>query len=168
MDNAQILKAINFGNTIPNHIHGDDFYTPLKLAYQPKNTTKIKPQISSANDIFDILYPVFKNDINLEESFVVLLLNRSNTYLGHSILSTGGFDGCVVDVRKLFSIALLSKASAIVVAHNHPSGNLKPSSADINITKKIKEAGKLLDITLLDHLIMVENNFYSFANEGLL
>lgn len=84
------------------------------------------------------------------------------------MISQGGLDGTVADLRIIFAIALKSLSTSIVVAHNHPSGNKKPSAADTKLTKKIKDAGELLDIQLLDHLILVENGYFSFADEGLL
>lgn len=109
-----------------------------------------------------------KNTIELQEEFKILLLNRANNVLGIYNLSRGGTTGTVVDAKLVFSVALKCNASSIIIAHNHPSSNLTPSEADKTITNKLKQAGKLLDITLLDHLIVTKDNFYSFLDEGLL
>lgn len=102
------------------------------------------------------------------EQFKVVFLNQANRALGIIELSSGGISGTVVDVRLVFSAALKAKASAIMIVHNHPSGQLIASEADRQITQKVKEAGKLLDITLLDSLIITPESYYSFADEGAL
>jgi DNA repair protein RadC len=94
------------------------------------------------------------------------LLNKANEIVAREKLSTGGMAGTVADVKMAFKIALDAKASAIIAVHNHPSGNLKPSEADIILTKKLKDAGRILDLPLLDHLIVSERGYYSFADEG--
>jgi DNA repair protein RadC len=100
------------------------------------------------------------------EYFYILLLNRNNQVLGTYQLSKGGFTGTLVDVRVIFQVALKTCATSIVAIHNHPSGSLFPSDADRQITKKIADAGKLLDITLLDHLIISSESYRSMADEG--
>lgn len=128
-----------------------------------------KSKIHTSRDCYEIVKEMFNSDtLEYIEEFIVLLLNRANNTIGWVKLSSGGITGTVVDVRVLFTIALQSGASSILIAHNHPSGNPKPSNEDLNITKKIKEAGKLLDISLLDHLIIYENSFTSMADEGLI
>ncbi|MCW5518482.1 JAB domain-containing protein [Aureitalea sp. L0-47] len=107
-----------------------------------------------------------KDTIELQEEFKVLLLNRSNHVLGIYNLSKGGVSGTVVDAKLLLASALKANASSIIIAHNHPSGNLKPSANDNSLTKKIKQATKLCDITLLDHLIMTKEGFYSYSDES--
>lgn len=102
------------------------------------------------------------------EEFWVLLLNRANRVIKKQQISLGGVHGTVADPKIIFKIALEELASGIIVAHNHPSGNLTASQQDIDLTKKLKEAGKLLEIQLLDHLIIAGKNYYSFADEGIL
>jgi len=103
------------------------------------------------------------------EEFKLLLMNRSNSVLGIMPVSKGGLSGAVTDVRLIYQGAIKANASGIIVCHNHPSGNLNPSESDIKITQKIKEAGNLMDIQLLDHLILTMNgSYYSFADNGLL
>jgi DNA repair protein RadC len=110
-----------------------------------------------------------KNTIALQEQFIVLYLNRANLVLGGHKVFTGGLTGTVADIRLILGIALKACACSIIISHNHPSGNLKPSGADQELTNKLKEAGKLMDITLMDHIILSpEGSFYSFADEGLI
>ncbi len=125
-----------------------------------------KIQISSSSDLFKVLHP-YLGDLQTEQ-FWAIFLNQSNRILGKTQLSSGGINQSVVDVRILFKTALEHFATAIVVAHNHPSGNLKPSQEDLKITKQITEAGKLLNIQVLDHLIISQNSYFSFADESLL
>ncbi|MDZ4786934.1 MAG: JAB domain-containing protein [bacterium] len=102
------------------------------------------------------------------EQFKVILLNRAHRVLGVFDLSTGGTSGTIAEPKLVFASSILRNASAIIIAHNHPSGNLKPSTADIDLTKKLKEAGKLLDIPVLDHLIVTSEGYFSFADEGMI
>lgn len=125
-----------------------------------------KIQITQSSDIYKVLQP-FLSDLQTEE-FWVIFLNQNNRLIGKSKLSSGGINQSVVDVRILFKAALDHFATGIVIAHNHPSGNLKPSQEDLKITKQISEAGTLLNIQLLDHLIISQNSFLSFADENLL
>lgn len=109
-----------------------------------------------------------QNQIEMLEEVKVILLNRSNKVLGIYSLAKGGITSCVVDVRIILSVALKTLATGIILVHNHPSGNLKPSQDDLKVTKKLKESCSLLDITLLDHLIITKDDYYSFADEGIL
>jgi DNA repair protein RadC len=124
------------------------------------------PQIKCSRDVFDLLSPVL-SDLPHEE-FWILFLNRSNKVINRMKLSQGGISGTVTDVRLVMKRALEYLASGIIVCHNHPSGNLNPSESDTRITRKIKEAGNIMDIQLLDHLIISEKEYYSFADNGLL
>lgn len=128
---------------------------------------KEQPQIRSSKDAFNALYPIL-NDLQHEE-FWILVLNRANRIINTINISKGGLAGTVVDAKIIFKMALEYGASSLVLAHNHPSGNAQPSQADIDITKKLKIAGKTLDISILDHIIVAQNNnFYSFADEGMI
>ena len=106
--------------------------------------------------------------MEFKEEFYVILLNRANKVLGWYKVSEGGMSGTVVDPKLIFSIALKGLACSIVLAHNHPSGNLQPSSQDITLTKRLKAAGELLEIPVLDHLILSNEGFYSFSDEGMM
>jgi DNA repair protein RadC len=125
-----------------------------------------KPKIGSSADAFEQLRGDFM-DLPHEE-FRLLLLNRANQVMKKIQLSSGGVAGTVADPKLIFKHALDQLASGIILAHNHPSGNLKPSEADIRLTRKLKEAGSLLDLPILDHLICADDRYYSFADEGLL
>ncbi|WP_379963758.1 DNA repair protein RadC [Epilithonimonas sp. UC225_85] len=125
-----------------------------------------RQQISNSKDIFDILQPHL-SDLPTEE-FWAIFLNHQNKILYKTCLFRGGIASSVADIRVIFKTALEHFSTQIIVAHNHPAGSLKPSKEDINITQKIKDAGKLLDIDLLDHLILIQNNYYSFKDEGIL
>jgi DNA repair protein RadC len=124
------------------------------------------PKIKCSKDVFDLLNPLL-SDLTHEE-FWILFLNRSNKVINRMKLSQGGISGTVTDVRLVMKKAIEYLASGIIVCHNHPSGNLNPSESDTRITQKIKEAGNIMDIQLLDHLIVSEKDYYSFADNGLL
>lgn len=123
-------------------------------------------RISSSRDVFELLAADLSD--NVYEEFWVLLLNRANNIITKLPVSEGGISGTVADPRRIFKAALLHNAVAIILCHNHPSGNIKPSDADIALTRKMKEAGAMLDISVLDHLIVSESRYFSFADEGLL
>ena len=125
-----------------------------------------KPKIGGSNDVFKLMHPII-GDLSHEE-FWVLFLNNSNKVLAKLQVSKGGMTATVVDIRLLFKQALELFSVAIIVCHNHPSGKLKPSDADVQLTQKIKNAGNTLDIKLLDHLIIAEKAYFSFADEGIL
>lgn len=140
----------------------------ITISYKPSKNEK--PVISKSVDAFNIFKPFFSEDsISLQEQFAVMYLNRANKVLGVHVHSKGGITCTVADPRLILSTALLTASTSIILCHNHPSGNLKPSKADEEITQKIKEAGKFLDIKVLDHLIISEEeSYYSFAEEGLI
>lgn len=125
-----------------------------------------KPKITSSKAVFNVMQPVI-GDLEHEE-FWVLYLNNSNKVLAKHQISKGGLTATIVDIRLLFKSALEFAAVAIIVCHNHPSGKLEPSTADKNLTQKIKTAGETLDIKLLDHLIVTQKSYFSFADEGIL
>lgn len=121
-------------------------------------------KVTSSKTVADLFIPLL-SDLNHEE-FWVLLLNRANNIIGNHQISKGGLSGTVVDSKVIFKLALESSSSSIIMCHNHPSGNHKPSDADLSLTKRIVEAGKVLDISVLDHLIIAGEQYYSFADEG--
>lgn len=139
----------------------------IKISYSTSQTLKVK--ITSANDAYEVLLSSWDLDIiELQEEFKILLLNRGNQVLGIYPLSKGGITGTVVDSRLIFAVALKCNATGIILSHNHPSGKLLPSESDITLTNRIKKCAELLDISLLDHLIITKDGFYSFSNEGKL
>ena len=139
----------------------------ISVSYSNSNKEKLKA--NNSKDSFEILLKSWsKNTIELQEEFKVLLLNKGNVVLGVYDLSKGGVSSTVVDSKLVFAVALKCNASNIIIAHNHPSGNVKPSDADKCITQKIKKASQYLDIVLLDHIIISKNDFYSFSDNGIL
>ena len=160
------INRIDF-TSIPNV--GEVSANRLKLAIELGNRYHLrepadKVQITSSKKGYDLL----KYDLsNLEqEKFYLILLNRANYVIGKPCISTGGINGTVVDTRIVFKKAIAAGACSIILAHNHPSGNLSPSQQDEELTKKLVEAGKLLDITVLDHLIVGDQEYYSFADNA--
>jgi len=138
-------------------------YIRREAIYREMNKAE---KISGSREAAAHLMPLFYNlDV---EQFHILLLNRANKIIGTRKISEGGMSGTVVDPKVIFYKAIQAKASGIIMAHNHPSGNLKPSDSDIQLTKKMKEGGRLLEISILDHLIISNNSYYSFADEGSL
>lgn len=128
-----------------------------------------KEKVSNSKDLFNVVHNQWNKDtIELYEEVKILLLNRANNVLGIYALSKGGLSSSVVDIRIILSIALKALASSIILIHNHPSGNLKPSKTNLDITKKLKSACELLDIVLLDHLIVTKGDYFSFADDGLI
>ena len=125
-----------------------------------------KEKVTSVNDLYKI-FSQYLSDLQTEE-FWAIFLDQKNHVIYKTQISKGGISGTLVDVRVIFRIAIEHLATSVVVAHNHPTGNLTPSQPDISITRRIKEAGYLLDIKLLDHLIIGENSFFSFSEQGLL
>lgn len=125
-----------------------------------------KEKVTSVNDSYKI-FSQYLSDLQTEE-FWAIFLDQKNHVIYKTQISKGGISGTLVDVRVIFRIAIEHFATSVVVAHNHPTGNLTPSQPDISITRRIKEAGDLLDIKLLDHLIIGENSFFSFSEQGLL
>lgn len=125
--------------------------------------------ITSSEDSYDLFKNIFNADtFDWREEFVILCLNNSNRVVGFYKLSCGGMTSTIVDIRMIFTTALNSLATKIILAHNHPSGKLYPSESDKKITRKIIDAGKLLDIQILDHLIINDEDYFSFAKSGLL
>lgn len=135
----------------------------------PQKTEYKRAKITSSKDSYEYIRKFWGTDIEILESFYILMLNNANNTLGYVKLSSGGITGTLVDIRLLAKFALDSLACAVIIAHNHPSGTLKPSQADKAITKKIKDGLELLDIKLLDHIIITpDNGYYSFADESIL
>lgn len=139
----------------------------VELFYKPK--FKNLHKIVSSEDAYKYLLPTYKEGtICYKEYFKVLFLNQANQVLGYTLISEGGITDTTVDVRIILQAALLTNSVALVLAHNHPSGNLRPSRQDMEITKQVKEAAKLMRITVIDHLILTDAGYYSFSDEGQL
>ena len=141
----------------------------VELVYKTKVKPSQRPKITTSVDAYEILQKIWNRDkIELVEEFKVLLLNRSNKVLGVLDASSGGITGTVADPRIILTAAIKANAVGIVLSHNHPSGSVKPSRADEELTVKIREAARYLDMTVLDHIIITSEGYYSFADEGLL
>ncbi|WP_316808074.1 JAB domain-containing protein [Pedobacter agri] len=141
----------------------------MQVSYKPDYNIYERPQISSSEQMYNLIKQQWDlGRINFLEEFKVVLLNRSNRVLGVVNVSMGGVSGTYVDPKVVFAIALKGNASSLILTHNHPSGSLRPSEADIKLTKRLVECGKLLEITIFDHIIISENSYYSFADDGMM
>jgi len=136
----------------------------VELVYRTKVKPSQRPKITTSVDAYEILQKIWNRDkIELVEEFKVLLLNRSNKVLGVLDASSGGITGTVADPRIILTAAIKANAVGIVLSHNHPSGSVKPSRADEELTMKIREAARFLDMTVLDHIIITSEGYYSFV-----
>jgi DNA repair protein RadC len=133
-----------------------------------RRSAEIPPNkaITGSRDAFEIAYEELSDSHH--EKFAILLLNRANRLIRKVVVSEGGFSGTVADPKRIFSAALAHKASSIILAHNHPSGNVRPSDSDVQLTHKLQKAGEHLDLPILDHLIVGDENYFSFADEGMI
>lgn len=139
----------------------------VQLAYKTKVKPSQRPSIKSSKDAYEILINHWDRDkLDLLEQFKVVLTNRANKVLGIIEIASGGISGVAVDLKLVFIAALKAGASGILISHNHPSGNLTPSQPDLDLTRKIKKGCEILEITLLDHIILTSEKYYSFADEG--
>ena len=139
----------------------------VELSYKPK--FKKLHKVASSEDAYRYLLPTYREGtICYKEYFKVLFLNQANQVLGYTLISEGGITETSVDVRIILQAALLTNSVALVLAHNHPSGSMKPSRQDMDITKQVKEAARLMRITVIDHLILTDEGYYSFSDEGQL
>ena len=141
----------------------------IQLTYKSNVKPSLRPKINDSKDAYELLKENWDaSRIEFVEQFKAVFLNRANKVLGILEVSTGGVSGTVADPKVIFVAALKANASSFLVAHNHPSGNLCPSQSDIDLTRKLRDGGKLLEIQLLDHLIVTVEGYYSFADEGAL
>jgi len=141
----------------------------VQLIYKSKVKASLRPKITKSADAFEVLKKHWNQDrLEFVEEFKVMLLNRANRVLGIIEISSGGISGTVADPKVIFAAAIKSAASQVLLVHNHPSGNLAPSQADINLTRKLKSAGELLDINVVDHIILTSESYFSFADDGLI
>jgi DNA repair protein RadC len=138
----------------------------LELGRRIDNQMVEKVKVTKSQTAFDLLKGSFQ-DLKHEE-FHVIYLNNSNIVLDHKCISKGGITATIADGRIIFKEAILLNSTSIILAHNHPSGNVQPSDADINLTKNLKEFGKCIDISLLDHLIIADNLYFSFVDNGMI
>jgi DNA repair protein RadC len=137
----------------------------VKVKYNKQILTKIS-SVQSAVDYCKAI-PEFENRMQYQEVFVAIYLDYNNNIMCHQIISIGAINQTIADIRIIMSTALKTLATSIIICHNHPSGNLKASHADINLTNKVKDAANLFDITLIDHIILTKDSYLSFSNEGM-
>ena len=142
------------------------YVNEIEVIYKPRLDLTPLQKIRSDTETVEFLRSIWADDIEYRERFYAIYLNRQSKILGYYLISVGGNNGTVVDNKMVFQPAINLHSSGIVIAHNHPSGNLNPSSADIHLTKKIVDAGKALEIPILDHIILTVNSHYIFANNG--
>jgi len=170
-NNLNKLGQLSLNNLMKFHGIGEakavSIISALELGRRRKSLTENKvPKIESSQTAFEQLYP-YLADLD-HEQFYTILLNRANKVIDVIKVSQGGVSGTVADAKLIFRSAVEKLASGIILAHNHPSGNLKPSQADIALTRKIKEAGAMLDISVLDHIIIASNDYFSFSDQGMM
>ena len=141
----------------------------IKISYRPVIKPSQRPKVAASWEVYQLLKDNWDEEkLELQEQFKIMLLNRGNRVLGIAEISTGGISGTVADPKLIFAIALKAGASAIILSHNHPSRQLKPSRADISLTNKIVQGGNLLDIAVLDHIIVTAEGYFSFSDEGMI
>lgn len=144
-------------------------YTVGEVELTYKSTSKSRSKIYSSEDAYKVLLPTYKEGtICYKEYFKVLFLNQASQVLGYTLISEGGITETYADVRVILQAALLTNSVAIILAHNHPSSSMKPSRQDMEITKQVRDAAQLMRIKVLDHLILTDAGYYSFADEGQL
>lgn len=145
----------------------NNIVSEVELTYKNNVPYNQRQKISNSQGAYEILTNLFpENTMDYRETFIVLYLNRANQVLGYSVISQGGTSNTTVDIKMVIQTALLANASCIMLAHNHPSGNLRPSSDDNRITNRIIEAARLFAITVLDHIIITNESYYSFTDNG--
>lgn len=141
----------------------------VKVKKNPAIRKMFPGKITSSKDVYEIVWEVIDRDfLDIQETMIALYLNRGNFFVGYKVISNGGLSGTLCDPKHVFSFGLGCMASAVILVHNHPSGNLTPSNADIELTKKCKNAAQYLDMSVLDHLIICseEGKYYSLADNG--
>ena len=138
------------------------------LLKKGRKKVEVEESVTSSQIGYDIIRKFYGDEIEIYESFFILLLNRSNTCIGFAKISQGGCVGTVIDVKMIAKFVVDTFATGVILAHNHPSGNLSPSPQDIALTKRIKEAMNIFDVRVMDHLILGNNSYYSMADECVL
>lgn len=144
-----------------------DLISEIEVSYNPHRIADYK--ISDSSKTYELILSQWNwKEIEMLEEVKVIFLNKNNIVIGVYNLAKGGISQCTVDIRIILAVALKSLSTSIILVHNHPSGNLQPSQSDKEITQNLKEACKMVQIALIDHLIITKENYYSFADEGIL
>jgi DNA repair protein RadC len=160
--NENVMEAVNT-------IFQENVVAEIKLSYNNPVKPSLRPKIKCSEDAFKILFRNWNlENLGFLEEFKVMLLNRANQVIGICQIGVGGTNSVTADPKLIIATAIKGNASGIILAHNHPSGNLKTSEQDRRLTKRVKEVCDFLDINLLDHVILTEEGYFSFAEEGLL
>lgn len=147
----------------------DSLVAEIELSYTPLIKPSLRPQVTRTEDAYALFVSTWdKSKIGFVEQFKVMVLNKANRVLGICTLSTGSPTQTIADPKQVFVVALKANATAIILCHNHPSGHVSPSTADVELTHRMKKAAAFLDMSLLDHLIISTDAYYSFAGEGTL
>ena len=159
------------GQNLMKYLKDQDDFSSLiaevQISYSHKVKTSDQIKVTTSADCYKHVLPLWK-DIDYRESFAILLLSRANKILGLRWISTGGTSSTIADLKLIFQAALKGNATSIIAIHNHPSGQLSASEPDKNLTRKIKDVGTMLDITLMDHVIISSDGYYSMADEGII
>jgi DNA repair protein RadC len=142
-------------------------FAEIEISYKPKKM--MYGAIRHSEDVANILRPLFnKGTIEFREEFIALYMNKRNEILGYFLVSCGGMSATIADPKLIFSAALKAGACSVIIAHNHPSGNIEPSAEDKKLTSRVRSGGELLEIQLIDHIIITADNYFSFCDQGLL
>ncbi len=158
----ELMQVEGVGRAKAERLHA-----ALAIGARAINLKSAKPaKIGGSQDAYELLTPYLRG-LDVEE-FWLILMNRSNSVIECKQISRGGIAGTVADPKMIFNAAILAKASAMILAHNHPSGNFKPSEADVKLTKKLKASGEMLEIAVLDHIIYTDDCYFSFTDEGMM
>lgn len=155
-------------NLNPKEMNLTDQMAEIQVNYTSKVKKSEMITVTTSKDALECFRHIWSERISYVEESFILLLNRANKVLGFVKLSSGGTTATVVDQKMIFQTALKTNACSIILAHNHPSGNLKPSETDIKLTKEITATGRILGIPLMDHLILTDESYFSFADEGMM
>lgn len=151
------------------HTHPANTLAEIQVTYSSNIPKDKRIKIVRSSDVVRILRDIWEpGTIEYREQFYVLYLSRNNDVLGYLLHSMGGVAGTTVDAKQILAVALKANASSIILAHNHPSSNLRPSAADTDITQKIVSGASLLDVSVLDHIILTQESYFSFADEGIM
>ncbi len=143
-----------------------NFVNEVEVIYKPRLDTVELTKVIKSSDVVDFLRKIWADDIEYRERFYAIYLNRNNKILGYYLVSMGSSCGTVTEPKMIFQPAISMHASSIILAHNHPSGNINPSSSDLKLTASMCKAGQFLEIPILEHIILTKSHFYSFADNG--
>lgn len=156
------------GSVTAGIVPNTHFFQEVEVVYKPRKSLELSSKIRCSRDAFLYIKEFFKSFMSHHEEVWMILLNSCMQIIGSSQVSKGGLEHAFVDVRIIYQTALMAHATGFILVHNHPTGVLHPSKPDEELTKKIVGAGKILDIRLLDHLIISEDTYFSFADEGII